>query len=186
LVLVVISPLLLDPVVRAALRDTFERNGRMVEVPRAVGESAAEVLRRKATPRLRPFEIADRGRYDEAAADEPELLAELVSLAGELAREPLRVAGARWLRFHPGSYALLKDSRGAGEQAIEVTLDASAEESARAAVVYRRADSQSWFDHQPLSLLVFDRRPLGFRYDQYLPLTAGPAEVWRLRLTLQP
>lgn len=181
-----ISPLLLDRAVRAALRDTFERPGRMIEVPRAIDEAAAAALRDRVAPRFRPFEIADRGRYDLADAAEPELIAELVALAAELAREPLRVAEARWQRFGPGSYSLLKDSRGAGERSIELTLDASVAESAHAAIVYRRADSQAWFDHDPLALVIFDRRPLGYRYDQYLPHTAGPAEVWRLRLTLQP
>jgi hypothetical protein len=108
-------------------------------------------------------------------------------LAEALSGEPLRVAEARWLRLTAGSYSLLKDSRGPTAESIEIILDASAGEHEAAAIAYVRAgEPHRVFGHQRLSLIAFDRRPRAHRFDRYLPLTAGPAEVYRLRLALLP
>ncbi len=175
----------IDEAVLAGLRAAFA-GPRLLQIPNALDERAAAAVRAGVKPRLQPFALLDRGRYQHARADEAELIDFLRAMGEGLLGASLAVADARWLRLTAGCYSLLRDSRGPTEDSLELTLDASAGEHASASLIYARPDGPVLFQHQPRSLIAFDRRPGAFRYDQYLPLAEGPADVWRLRVALKP
>ena len=182
MVLPVIKPRWLEGAALASLRAVYRGSSRLLFLPGAVDDALAAELREALAPVLQPYWIADRGRY---ARGDAMPLAELIEPVGVLVAtvtgESLRLASAQWQRFTPGSYALHKDSAGAGERSVEATLDFSAAAFPNAGFTYRRGADTMPFTQEPLSLALVDRRPAAVRYDRYLPLSGAPAEVWRLR-----
>lgn len=154
-----------------------------------VSESIAAELRDRVRPGLRPYWLADRGRYHvDEALREPELFASLAELASDIVEAPLTVARARWVRMAHGDYALVKDDarRWASlTRHVEVVVDLSAAQSDDAQIVYSGAGGAFLIPQQPLGGAVVDRRQPLSRYDRYLTHRVGDAEVFRLSLILE-
>ena len=154
-----------------------------------VSAAIAETLRDKVRPGLRPYWIADRGRYHvDDTLREPELFASLADLASGIFELPLHPARARWVLLRRGDYALVKDdsrlSRGLPEH-IEVVLDFSSTQSDDAQIVYNdQSGGTFWIPQQALGGGMIDRRRPVHRYDRYLTHRIGDGEVFRLNLVL--
>lgn len=153
-----------------------------------ISEAIAARLREQVRPGLRPFYIADRGRYQvDETLNEPELFASLADLASSILDVPLVVARARWVRMVHGDYALSKDDDRlwAGmTRHSEMVLDFSAAQSDDAQIVYTGDKGAFWIPQQPRGGALVDRRQPVVRYDRYLTHRVGDAEVFRLSLAL--
>jgi hypothetical protein len=155
-----------------------------------VSERIAGELRDRVRPGLRPFFLADRGRYQlDDTLREPELFASLAELAAGILETELTPARARWVRMAHGDYALQKDDdrlwRGMTSH-VEMVLDFSAAQSDDAQIVYSGKDGGVfWIPQQPLGGALIDRRQPVSRYDRYLTIRVGAAEVFRLSLALE-
>lgn len=153
-----------------------------------VSESIAARLREQVRPGLRPYFIADRGRYQlDDTLNEPELFASLADLASSILDAPLAVARARWVRMAHGDYSLSKDDGrlwAALTHHAEVVLDFSAAQSDDAQIVYTGQKGAFWIPQKPRGGALVDRRQPVSRYDRYLTHRVGDAEVFRLSLAL--
>jgi hypothetical protein len=146
------------------------------------------VLRARVAPALRPFYVADRGRFHlNEEHVEPGVASVLSEVASSVAGVELVAGSPRWQRFVRGDYALYKDDaarwRGRTET-HELIVDLSAQGSPEAQVVYFDGESGVVFPQRPGLLGLVERRPGVQRYDRYLTHRSGAAEVFRLSLPL--
>jgi hypothetical protein len=130
------------------------------------------------------------GRYTvHRAPEEPELFAELVALAGEVAGVEPRPVAFEWRRLRHGDYSLQYDDRifAGGPDGVEVVLDLSAEGSAEAEVVWALELQPPWFvaPQQPGTVAVVAREPGILKYERHLSCRLGDREVVRLFLALR-
>src|SRR5688572_24559851 len=149
-----------------------------------IPEAVAAQLRERVRPLLRPYWLADQGRYqvDETHL-EPVLFAGLAELAAEIVDVKVTPGRARWTRLVRGDYAMYKnDSRlwRGMDRHLEVVLDFSAAETSEAQIVYTTPAEVFWMPQQPLCGALVDRRQQIQRYDRYLTHRVRDAEVFRL------
>lgn len=161
-----------------------------VIVPDVISAAAAKSLRhRVAAAGLRPYFVADRGRYwfnDDWT--EPELFERLRTLAEGVIERSCRPANLRWSRLAHGDYALTKDdaARVMGRPPeVELSLDFSAAPSEDAQIVYSNGQAAFVIPQRPGSLAVIDRTSALYRYERYVTHRIGGGEVFRLRLGLE-
>jgi hypothetical protein len=149
----------------------------------------AVTLRQRLAPLVRPYFLADRGRYHvDDTHHEPELFAGLAALAADIAGARVAPAAARWTRLVRGDFAMLKDDHRRWSQLgrhLEVVLDFSAATSSEAQVVWSGQGHVLWMPQVPLAGALVDRRHAVQRYDRYLTHRVGAAEVYRLSLALE-
>lgn len=157
-------------------------------LPAAIDDADAAALRaRLDAAGTTPFWIADRGRYacNATLVDAP-LWDALIGFASGAVDRPLRVIGARWLRFGRGDYALVKDdarTRPAGPH-VELVLDLSATASGEAEIVYGDGAAIVSVPQVPTLLSLVDRGPTSTRYERPPTVRGGGGEIVRLRLWL--
>jgi hypothetical protein len=177
-----------EPRVLDGLRAVYLGAARVLAVPGFLTPLAAALLRVRARAAgLHPYWVADRGRYSVSDIEDATLIGRLAALAARVAGEELALEDARFLLFETGSYALAKDSGAAAARVVELTLNFSAAEHPAAAMIHALGGTTlAAVQHQPLSLSLIERPTGAVRSERYLPRSAGPAEVWLLRLTLAP
>jgi hypothetical protein len=173
----------------AALRNQFAAGRiRHLTLPSVISGDDAPRLR--AQIRLRPFWVADRGRYHTSdQPPEPALLERLLSFSSSLTGAPFALAHHRWLRFSRGDYQLMLGDaveRGATGSHLELTLDLSAADTGQAEIVYTDGAESLTIPQLAGSLTLVERHDSLYRYERYLNHKVGDAEVWRLRLSLMP
>jgi hypothetical protein len=159
-----------------------------------VEDLVAEVDRTAIRARLeaagyRRYWLADRGRYElNDTHHEPPLIAVLTALASTHFGVLLAPAWRRWTRLRHGDYALFKDDdrrwRG-GETQVEVCVDLSAAASQEGQIVYASPDGNATVSQTPGTVALVDRREPRARYERYLNLRIGDAEIVRLNLGLR-
>ena len=175
----------------ARLRESYSAQPwARVVVPDVIDEKIAAELRSRAAAQVRPFCVADRGRYHTGAASVDGALFEaLRALAERVAGRPLVLAAAFWWRFAHGDYQLLRGdavARLSPARHIELTLDFSSVETGQAEIVYTDGRESFFIPQIPLSAALVQRVDALYRYERYLNHHVGEAEVWRLRLSLVP
>ena len=156
------------PEVLAKLRPAFAAAGSIV-LARACDPAS---FRR---PRMRSFDLANRGRYELA-----ELPAQpaLRQFAEALTGRRVVPAWVRLQRFRRGGYSLFYDDAVTRlETGLELTLDLS-RSIAGVPAVY---SSGLIVPQAPGIVAAVVRTPEIFRYDRYLPASVGRAQVLRLR-----
>jgi hypothetical protein len=144
-------------------------------------EAAADL---RARISMRPFFIADRGRYHQGELVEGELFERLRESAERTAGAPLEVASHQWLRLGHGDYQLMRDdSVGRVEgRHLELILDFSEQATGQAEIFYSDGPLLA---QTPLSLALVERHDSQYRYQRYLNHQVGDAQVFRLRLSLR-
>lgn len=161
-----------------------------VLVPDVIDERIAAALRARAAAQVRPFCVADRGKYHTGAASiDGTLFEELRALGERVAECPLVLAAALWWRFAHGDYQLLRGdavARISPARHVELTLDFSSVETDQAEIVYTDGTESFCIPQIPLSVTFVQRVDALYRYERYLNHHVGEAEVWRLRLSLVP
>ncbi|MBS2021632.1 MAG: hypothetical protein JST92_04430 [Deltaproteobacteria bacterium] len=161
-------------------------------LPGAVDPMSAQKLRALAEPHLRPFELADQGRYsfDDKVPD-GELLKELTIFAQLVTDRPLRVAHACTLLFRKGDYTLrLEDWRVRRPQEslwYELNLDLSPSPCDDAQTVFSISPS----DHvllqpDPGQLSLVQRTQNTTRFTHYLTHRMRKRSLVQVRLALVP
>ena len=159
-------------------------------LPSAIESHHARQLRVLVQPALRPFELADQGRFHEAAgAPHLGLLEELFDFAQGVSGRSLRVTSARTQVFRAGDYALrLEDSRRHRPPAarwLELTLDLSAGPCPDARVVYSVSPTEHLVIAQdPGQIALVERAATETRFDRYLSAAMGRRTASRMRVTL--
>jgi hypothetical protein len=133
-------------------------------------------------PRFSRFEVAHRGLYDVAELPDPSLADELRTIAETVSGarlQPIRVL--RIFRFRRGGYSLFyDDAQRRIESGVEVTLDLS-RSIIGAPVIYRSGDRKLVVPQVPGLVAIVERTRETYRYDRYVPASAGRAEIRRLR-----
>ena len=154
------------------LRGGFTPTGRLI-LPGACRPEAFEL------PRLRPFFLAHRGRYQTAPA--ARFVAPLRRFAHAATGLVLGKGAARVQRFEAQGYTLFADDEETRrEGTLEVTLDLSSGVCGGPAL-YQSATERLLIPQSPgLAALVL-RTPGLYRRDAYLPHDVGTAAVVRLR-----
>ena len=164
--------------VLAKLRPAWAAN-RCLVLPGACDPAAAPRVK------LRPFEVANRGRYELAEVRSPALAAELRALAEALTGARLDKPRLRLYRFRHRGYSLFYDDALTRITAgVEVTLDLSRSMTGPPAVYQGGSFGSSGrleIPQAPGLVAVVERGPSIFRYDRYLPAAVGRASVLRLR-----
>jgi hypothetical protein len=133
-------------------------------------------------PRFLRFEVANRGLYDVAELRDRHLAEELRTIAETVSGARLqRVRVLRIFRFRRGGYSLLyDDALSRIDSGVEVTLDLS-HSIIGAPVIYQSGDRKLVVPQVPGLVAIVERTPDTYRYDRYVPASAGRAEVRRLR-----
>jgi hypothetical protein len=148
------------------------------------------VLRERVRPGLVPYDLPSRARYQvNTTHQEPEIARVLAEVAEHIVEKPLApmVEGSRWLRLAHGDYALSRDDVdrwAARPESYELVLDFSAAATAEAHIVYSDGETGFVVQQEPSMLAVVERRAGLRRWDRYLTLRVGEAEVFRLSLPL--
>jgi hypothetical protein len=162
---------------------------RALLLERLMSDAAAARLREQVRPVLRPYYLADRGRYHVNDTHvEPELFAGLAAVASETAEVAVKVAWARWMRLVHGDYALYKNDHRLWrtlDHHLEVVVDFSDGACTEAQIVYTTPTESFWVPQQPRCGALIDRRQPIQRYDRYLSHRMGETEVFRLSLALE-
>jgi len=133
-------------------------------------------------PRFWRFEVANRGLYDVAELRDRHLAEELRTVAETVSGARLRrIRVLRIFRFRRGGYSLLyDDALSRIESGVEVTLDLS-HSIVGAPAIYRSGDRKLVVPQVPGLIAIVERTPDTYRYDRYVPASAGRAEIRRLR-----
>ena len=154
-----------------------------------VPAEVAAAMRERVRPLLRPFFIADRGRYQLAEGhDEPEVVAGLTALAADIVERRLLPVRRRWTRLGHGDYAMYKDDVVVWDRLdrhLELVLDFSAAPTDDGQVAWSTGAELLWMPQRPLCGALVDRRQKVMRYDRYLTHRVVTAEVFRLSLALE-
>ena len=159
-----------------------------VVVPAAIGaELAAEVRARLESVKYTRYALLDRGSYDEVTTPgEPELLAALEGIAGEVTGRTLVVTEARALRLGPGDYLLVRHDRVYDERPVELMLDLS-HVSVPGAELHYRHRGQVFFTvaSTPGTLALVERGPTVMCNHTYVSKRHRKASVVRLMVLLR-
>lgn len=157
-------------------------------VPGALGAELAGALRhRLERVGYTRYALLDRGSYDEVRSpEEPELLAALTVIAGEITGRSLAVVEARALRLGPGDYVLLRHDRVHEGRPVELVLDLSPASVAGAGVHYRhRGQVFFTFASEPGALALVERGPTVMCNHTYVSKLHVDASVVRLMVLLR-
>gem|GEM_PF-6212698 len=189
-------PLLFEPpfdlaVFVQALRPAFERpTPRFLSLPGALSRATIRALRQLAIPKLRDFQLADRGRFRVADLTGESATSGLVSQLHDFAAgvSGLTPGAARlyFIAFPSGGYSLrLDDARSKPAQRfLELTVDLSSAPGNAPGTLY----SEGPRNHQPLEqepgqLSLIERGPDSSRVDRYRSLLHTPRALVLLRAT---
>lgn len=157
-------------------------------VPGAIGAELAGAARsRLEHAGYTRYALLDRGSYDEVRSPyEPELLAALTVIAGEITGRSLDVVEAHALRLGPGDYVLLRHDRVHEGRPVELVLDLSPASVAGADVHYRhRGQVFFTFASEPGALALVERGPTVMCNHTYVSKLHVGASVVRLMVLLR-
>jgi len=142
---------------------------------------AATAARVRNELRYTRYALLDRGSYEYATIEAPELFATLASVVAERTKRTLAVTDARVLRLSAGDYLLAHHDRVYEHHPIEVVLDLSPAPTAGAEVHYRRHGAVFFrVPSAPRSLAIVERGPTVTCNHTYVSRLHAAASVVRL------
>lgn len=157
-------------------------------IPEAIEPTlAAEVRTRLDRAGYTRYALLDRGSYEIAIGpDEPNVVAALAGLAGQVTGRSLAAVDARALRLGPGDYLLAHHDRSHEEPLVELILDLSPASVPGADVHYRRHGKVVFqMASRPGALSIVERGPEAACYHAHVSKRHLDALVVRLVVRLR-
>lgn len=144
-------------------------------VPSAIGADVATRLRGEITG-YRRYALVDRGSYEFAPLEDPDLLERICGLGARRLGHPLKAIDGRALKLTAGDYLLARHDRVLEQRAVELVLDVSPT-PVQCEIQYRRLGNVFFrVPCSPRSLAVVERTPV---------ITCNHTYVSKLRLGVE-